>query len=181
MVTNVLCSSVGNGKNYWEIIIGYAVVMEMLRHGHLVMMLQFYMVSMVLCVMVVIWRHWTSCKKKELKRVYGQRVQGERVYEKGVYVEAVQGKRVYGKEVSGKRVYEREAYHKKYMMEQKRGGDIKGNCGKVSDRKGKIKKGGADKKGGDIKENGRESGGYRKCGGRKAFVLYFQPCLIYLP
>ncbi len=129
--------------------------------------------------METLWTSWY--KQKEVKRVYGKRVHGERVYEQGLYVEGVHGKRVYGNEVYAKRVYKREAYDKKlYDRTKERGCDTKGNCREVYDRKVKVKKAGADKKGADIKENCREVGGYRKCDGRKAFLLYLRHNLIHL-
>eukprot|EP01084_Bolivina_argentea_P223901 378722_1 len=37
MVKNVLCFNIGNGKNHWQIIIGYALAMVMLGNGNVMM------------------------------------------------------------------------------------------------------------------------------------------------
>ncbi len=48
MVKNVSYFNIGNEQNHWVIIIKYVPVIEMFRNGHLVMLMQFYMVSMVM-------------------------------------------------------------------------------------------------------------------------------------
>ncbi len=37
MVKNVLCFNIGNGKNHWQIIIGYALTMVMLGNDNVMM------------------------------------------------------------------------------------------------------------------------------------------------
>eukprot|EP01084_Bolivina_argentea_P139349 245162_1 len=48
MVKNVSYFNIFNGQNHWVIIIKYVPVIEMFRNGHLVILMQFYMVSMVI-------------------------------------------------------------------------------------------------------------------------------------
>eukprot|EP01084_Bolivina_argentea_P142157 249739_1 len=135
-----------------------------------------------LCIMVVMWRHYGhhDINKKKLNE-YMEKEYMVNVYMNKDYMlkEFMVNEYMVTKYMLNEYINEKHMI-KLYDRTKERGCDTKGNCREVYDRKVKVKKAGADKKGADIKENCREVGGYRKCDGRKAFLLYLRHNLIHL-